>query len=69
MQIKFRDVGLMVVDTSMPGWQVLHADCNNPCIDGRQAEGKPLWDKLKIPDVVSLCPLASVVSPVASTCS
>ena len=52
MQAKFRDVGLMVVDTSQPGWTVLHADCNNPCIDGRQAEGQSLWDKLRIPDVV-----------------
>lgn len=56
LQIKFRDVGLMVVDTSQHGWTVLHADCNHPGIDGRQAEGHSLWDKLKIPDVVSLLP-------------
>lgn len=51
--MKHRDVGLMVVDTSKPGWMVLHADCNNPCIDRGQAEGQCLWDKLKVPDVVS----------------
>lgn len=53
LQMKHRDVGLMVVDTSKPGWMVLHADCNNPRIDSRQAEGQSLWDKLKVPDVVS----------------
>lgn len=53
LQMKHRDVGLMVVDTSKPGWIVLHADCNNPRIDSRQAEGQSLWDKLKVPDVVS----------------
>ncbi|KAL3151455.1 hypothetical protein ABBQ38_012460 [Trebouxia sp. C0009 RCD-2024] len=52
-KIKFRDVGLMVVDTSQHGWTVLHADCNHPGIDGRQAEGHSLWDKLKIPDVAN----------------
>ena len=52
--MKHRDVGLMLVDTSKPGWMVLHADCNNPRIDSRQAEGQSLWDMLKVPDVVSL---------------
>ena len=42
----------MVVDTSKPGWMVLHADCNNPCLDSGQIEGHSLWDKLKVPDVV-----------------
>lgn len=51
--MRHRDVGLMVVDTSKPGWMVLHADCNNSCIDRGQIEGQSLWDKLKVPDVVS----------------
>lgn len=49
-----RDVGLMVIDTSRPGWTILHADCNNPRIDAQQGEGQSLWDLLKVPDVVSL---------------
>ena len=53
MQMKHRDVGLMVVDTSKPGWMMLHADCNNPSIDGKNAEGQALWDRMKVPDVVS----------------
>ncbi len=48
-----RDVGLMVIDTSRPGWTVLHADCNNAAIDGKQGEGQSLWDLFKVPDVVS----------------
>ena len=47
-----RDVGLMVIDTSRPGWTVLHADCNNAAIDGKQGEGQSLWDLFKVPDVV-----------------
>ena len=52
MQMKHRDVGLMVVDTSKPGWMMLHADCNNASIDGKNAEGQALWDRMKVPDVV-----------------
>lgn len=48
-----RDVGLMVIDTSRPGWTVLHADCNNAAIDGKQGEGQSLWDLFKVPDVAS----------------
>ena len=47
-----RDVGLMVIDTSRPGWTVLHADCNNAAIDGKHGEGQCLWDLFKVPDVV-----------------
>ena len=67
--MRYRDVGLMVVDTSMPGWMVLHADCNNPGIDGRQAEGHSLWDKLKVPDVVSalFCPFCGCDLPHAKS--
>ena len=56
-----RDVGLMVIDTSRPGWTILHADCNNPRIDAQQSEGQSLWDLLKVPDVVSLSVLCSRV--------
>ena len=48
-----RDVGLMLIDTSRPGWTVLHADCSNPRIDGKQGEQHSLWDLFKVPDVVS----------------
>jgi len=57
-----RDVGLMVEDTSQPGWTVLHADCNNPRIDGKQAEMQSLWDLFKVPDVVR--PLSASCHPV-----
>ncbi len=53
LQVKSnRDVGLMVIDTSRPGWTVLHADCNNAAIDSKQGEGQSLWDLFKVPDVV-----------------
>jgi hypothetical protein len=51
-----RDVGLMVIDTSRPGWTVLHADCNNAAIDSKQGEGQSLWDLFKVPDVVRVIP-------------
>ena len=56
-----RDVGLMVIDTSRPGWTILHADCSNPRIDAQQSEGQSLWDLLKVPDVVGCCLLCSCV--------
>ena len=52
------DVGLMVIDTSRPGWTVLHADCNSAAIDSKQGEGQSLWDLFKVPDVVCYPPEA-----------
>ena len=42
----------MVIDTSRPGWTVLHADCNHAVLDGKQGEGQSLWDLFKVPAVV-----------------
>ncbi len=44
----------MVIDTSRPGWTVLHADCNNAAIDCKNGEGQSLWDLFKVPDVVGI---------------
>ena len=61
---KQRDVGLMLIDTSRPGWTVLHADCVNPRIDGSNAEQLSLWDLFKVPDIVRPRPLLT-----SSSCS
>lgn len=52
VQGHLRQQGLMLLDTSQPGWRILHSDCDEPRLSPRRTEGQALWDVFAVPDVV-----------------
>lgn len=42
----------MLLDTSKPGWKILHADCEPLHLSRQHTEGQSLWDVFAVPDVV-----------------
>ncbi len=42
----------MMLDTSQPGWQILHADCDDQRLHAQRTEGRLFWDMFAVADVV-----------------
>ena len=42
----------MLLDTSQPGWRILHSDCDEHRLSPRRTQGQALWDVFAVPDVV-----------------
>ena len=46
--------GLMMLDTSQPGWQILHSDCDDERLHAKYTAGRSFWDAFAVADVVRL---------------
>ncbi|KAA6422720.1 MAG: mixed lineage kinase, partial [Trebouxia sp. A1-2] len=43
--------GLMMLDTSQPGWQILHCDCDDERLHADYTAGRSFWDIFAVADV------------------
>lgn len=42
----------MMLDTSQPGWQILHCDCDDERLHADYTAGRSFWDIFAVADVV-----------------
>ncbi|KAL0021497.1 hypothetical protein WJX77_000618 [Trebouxia sp. C0004] len=46
-----RQQGLMMLDTSQPGWPILHSDCDDQRLHAQRTDGQLFWDMFAVADV------------------
>ena len=42
----------MMLNTSQPGWPILHADCDDLRLHAQRPDGRLFWDMFAVADVV-----------------
>jgi hypothetical protein len=53
--------GLMLLDTSQPGWQILHSDCDDERLHAKYTAGRSFWEAFAVADMVRpLCYVPSL---------